>query len=95
MIKTVTENGKIMKEKTRHILCQIINSVILAGIIILLIGLYYWVVKAGIPYQEPTLEMQIEYAVNMGIGDKLVVSGFVLAVLGGIVRLILWLINRK
>lgn len=75
MIKTVTENGKIMKEKTRHILCQIINSVILAGIIILLIGLYYWVVKAGIPYQEPTLEMQIEYAVNMGIGDKLVVSG--------------------
>lgn len=95
MIKTVTENGKIMKEKTRHILCQIINSVILAGIIILLIGLYYWVVKAGIPYQEPTLEMQIEYAVNMGIGDKLVVSGFVLAVLGGIVRLILWLINGK
>lgn len=95
MIKTVTENGKIMKEKTRHILCQIINSVILAGIIILLIGLYYWVVKAGIPYQDPTVEMQIEYAVNMGIGDKLVVSGFVLAVSGGIVRLILWLINRK
>lgn len=95
MIKTVTKNGKIMKEKTRHILCQIINSVILAGIIILLIGLYYWVVKAGIPYQDPTVEMQIEYAVNMGIGDKLVVNGFVLAALGGIMRLILWLINRK
>lgn len=84
-----------MKEKTRQILCRIINSIILAGIIILLIGLYYMVVKAGIPYQDPTVEMQIKYAVNMGIGETLAANGFVLAVSGGIIRLVLWLINKR
>lgn len=84
-----------MKEKTRRVICQTINSIILAGIIILLIGLYYMVIKAGIPYQNPTVEMQIKYAVNMGIGETLAVNGFVLAVSGGIIRLVLWLINKR
>lgn len=84
-----------MKEKIRNNLCQIVNAVIIAGIIILLIGLYYCVVKAGIPYQDPPIELQIQYAVNMGIGDVLVGKGFVIAVFGGIVRLLLKLIWKK
>lgn len=84
-----------MKEKIRNNLCQIVNAVIIAGIIILLIGLYYCVVKAGIPYQDPPIELQIQYAVNMGIGDVLVGKGFVIAVCGGIVRLLLKLIWKK
>lgn len=82
-----------MKEKVKHKLCQVFNAVILAGIMIFLIGLYYLVVKAGIPYQDPPIELQIQYAVNMGIGDILVGKGFVLAVCGGIVRLLLGLIR--
>lgn len=78
-----------MKENARRRLCGIINSVILAGLIILAIGLYYWVVKAGIPYQEPPLELQIQYAVNMGIGDILVEKGLWIAICGGILRLLL------
>lgn len=78
-----------MKENTRRRLCQFINSVILAGIMMLATGLYYWVVKAGIPYQEPPLELQIQYAVNMGIGDVLAEKGFRIAVCGGILRLLL------
>lgn len=84
-----------MKEKVKHKLCQVLNAVILAGIMIFLIGLYYWVVKAGIPYQDPSIELQIQYAVNMGIGDILVGKGFVIAVCGGIVRLLLGLIWKK
>ena len=56
---------------------NIINGAIIAGIIILLIGLYYWIIKAGIPYQDPTEELRIQYAVNMGIGDELVKTGAV------------------
>ncbi|MBO5033587.1 MAG: hypothetical protein J6C19_12960 [Lachnospiraceae bacterium] len=84
-----------MKEKVRHRFCQIVNAVILAGIIILFIGLYYWVVKAGIPYQDPPIELQIQYAINMGIGDILVGKGFVIAVSGGIARVLLGLIWKK
>lgn len=84
-----------MKEKMGNILCRVISSVILAGIIILFIGLYYTMIKAGIPYQDPPLELQIQYAVNMRIGETLTGKGFVIAVCGGIVRLILGLILKK
>lgn len=84
-----------MKEKVKYKLCQAFNAVILAGIMILLIGLYYWVVKAGIPYQDTPIELQIQYAVNMGIGDILVGNGFVIAVCGGIIRLFLELLWKK
>jgi len=84
-----------MKDKTRNNLCQAINSVILAGLLLFFIGLYYWVIKAGIPYQDPTLELQIQYAVNMGIGNILVRSGFVVAICGGIIRLLVEMICRK
>lgn len=84
-----------MKEKTRSILCQLINSVIFAGVIILFIGLYYYMIKAGIPYQDPPLELQIQYAVNMRIGEILTGSGFVIAVCGGVSRLLLRLIMKS
>lgn len=84
-----------MKEKTGSILCQTVNSVIMAGGIILLIGLYYSVVKAGIPYQDPPPALQIQYAVNMGIGEALVGKGFAIALCGAAVRLILWLVRKN
>lgn len=57
-------------------------------------GAYYCVIKAGIPYQDPPLELQIQYAVNMGIGEQLVKNGFVLIVCSGVVRVILWMSNK-
>lgn len=91
-----TETGEeIMQEKIRYHLRWIINSVILAGVIIFIIGMYYEVVKAGIPYQDPPLELQIKYAINLGIGDILVRNGFVIAVCGGIIRLIFGLLCKK
>ena len=65
------------------------GAAFLAGLMILLIGLYYAVVKAGIPYQDPTPEMQISYAVNESIGAILLKLGLVLSVCGGILRLFL------
>lgn len=84
-----------MKGKVKHYLLQIINAVILAGLMIFLIGLYYQVIKAGIPYQDPPLELQIQYAVNMGIGDVLVGKGLVIAICGAIARLVLRLVGAK
>ena len=83
-----------MKEKIMNHIRWILNSVILAGIIIFIIGWYYWIIKAGIPYQDPPLELQIKYAINMGIGDILVGNGFVIAVCGGIFRFVVWLVGK-
>lgn len=84
-----------MKKNPRDVLCQACLTVLSAGIMILLIGLYYQIVKAGLPYQDPPLELQIQYAVNMGIGDLLVGKGFLIALLGGGARLLIGLLWKK
>lgn len=68
---------------------HICNSVILAGLIILFTGLYYVVIKAGIPYQDPPLELQIQYTVNMGIGEILTKIGAILTFWSTIARIFL------
>ena len=87
--------NKVNAMKGISYLTQIINAITLAGIIVLFIGIYYWVVKAGIPYQDPPLELQIQYAVNMGIGDVLVKDGGLIFICGGIVRLLIKLVFKK
>lgn len=77
------------KRKMESHLRQTINAVLLAGVIMLFTGAYYYVVKAGIPYQDPPLELQIQYAVNIGIGEILIKDGFLISVCGGIARLLL------
>ncbi|MBD5094922.1 MAG: hypothetical protein HDT26_11735 [Subdoligranulum sp.] len=84
-----------MKDKTGSMLCRLAEAVLLAGGIIVLIGLYYWIVKAGIPYQDPPLELQIRYAVNDAIGMTLLAAGFKTAFCGGALRLLLWLAGKK
>lgn len=75
------------KIKSELYLRQTSNAILLAGIIILFIGVSYWIIKAGILYQNPPLELQIPYAINMGIGDILVKDGFLISICGGIARL--------
>ena len=84
-----------MKEKTKLYLNSAINSIILAGILLFVIGIYYSMIKAGIPYQDPPLELQIQYAINMGIGEILQKNGFLITICSGIIRLLLALIWKK
>ena len=79
-----------MKGKARY---GLLNSLILAGVILLFMGSYYWMIKAGIPYQDPTLEMQIQYTIDLRIGQILLGNGFLIAICGGVIRLILKLID--
>lgn len=81
--------------KAERISKRILDSIILAGVIILLIGLYYVLLKAGIPYQDPPLELQIKYAVDMGVGRELAKDGFWLVVFGGAARILFGLIRRR
>jgi hypothetical protein len=73
----------------------IFDAVVLAGIIILSIGLYYSIIKAGIPFQDPPLELQIQYAVNQGIGDELTKTGFAVLIAGLLGRVIVGVFLRN
>lgn len=83
-----------MKNKMKNLFRETSNAVLLSGLIILVIGLYYLVIKAGIPYQDPTVEMQVQYAIHYGIGSVLSKTGLILAVIGGIARVIAWRVER-
>ena len=83
-----------MNKKIR-LLKTVSLAFILAGVIILLIGVYYLVVKAGIPYQNPPPELQIKYAVNMGIGDELFKDGLIVTALGLLGQILSRFIGRK
>ena len=74
---------------------KIFSSLIISGAIILLIGLYYMMIKAGIPYQDPTTEMQIQYEINMGIGNVLSLTGFCMTVISVIIRVVLGVVSKK
>ena len=84
-----------MKERIWHCLCQTLYALIIAGIIILLIGLYYLIIKAGIPYQDPPLDLQLQYAVNTRIGSILTGIGFKMVIWGSIFRFTLQFIGKN
>lgn len=83
-----------MEEKIRNYR-QKINRVILAGVFLFFIGLYYWMIRAGIPYQDPSIELQIQYAVDMKVGTVLLRNGLVVMIGGGIIRLFLGLLLKR
>lgn len=76
-------------------LCQTVNAILLAGIIIFFTGVYYCVVKAGIPCQDPPPDIRIQYAIHMGIGETLVKNGFLISICAGAGRLLLNLTLKK
>ena len=83
-----------MKNKMKNLFHEISNAILLAGLIILVIGWYYLIIKSGIPYQDPTVEMQIQYEIDYGIGSVLSKTGLILAVCGGIARVVVWRVGH-
>ncbi len=78
-----------------NVLKRLFTSILLAGILILGTGLYYLVIKAGIPFQDPTPEMQLQYSINMGIGDVLTKMGLCTTMAGSICRIVIGILSRK
>ena len=78
-----------------NILKRLFTSILVAGVLVLGAGLYYMVIKAGIPYQDPTPEIQLQYAINMGIGEVLTMMGLCTTVAGSICRIVVGILSRK
>ena len=73
----------------------LLDIVILAGVLTLFAGLYFWLIKAGIPYQDPTPEMKLQYAENLRTGEILITVGFLVSILAPIPRIIVGIAARR
>jgi len=72
----------------KRVLTRLSPAMVLAGGILVLIGVYFLVCKAGLPYQDPTPEMTIRYSAYWMAGTITFEWGAALAVLGGAAKLI-------
>lgn len=71
-----------------------ILSAISIGILLLLAGLVYDIVFAGIPYQDPTLEMSARYARHSRIAAGIRWTGVVVLLIGAAQGCASWVRQR-
>jgi len=86
---------RIRKMNKKIALMLLIYALILAGIVVLYFGLYYRFFKAGIPFQDPPLELQISYYNNYRKGRTLILSGFIMILVGLLTGIITRFIYRR
>lgn len=77
-----------MKNKIRNSFFIFCRAILFAGIINILVGEFYTLFVAGLPYQDPPLELQIQYSINQGVGNVLTGIGFKMVILGIILSII-------
>ena len=82
-------------KKTVESLKTLSRDFIIAGVIILLLSAYYLVIKAGIPYQDPTPELQLRYTVNSHVGDELLTAGLTALIVGIVGRVVTGIIGKN
>jgi len=67
-----------IKEKLK----TLFRSIMIAGIIIIIIGMYYLLFKAGIPDQDPTTEMTIKWMAYYSAGKICLLDGVITFIIG-------------
>lgn len=83
-----------MKDKLKSLLKSVLLGLIFAGVIMLAVGFYYQGIKAGIPYQDPTEEMQLQYTIYWKVGEELIYDGFMIGSTGLVLRIIVFMVER-
>ena len=78
----IVSYGIISGMKKLYFVKSVLTGLAVSGMIIILVGMYYLVIKAGIPYQDPPLELQIQYTVNMATGEELFKIGAIICGVG-------------
>lgn len=72
-----------------------LGTLVAAGVLLLIAGLVYSVVFAGIPYQDPTPQMYATWKSYQRIGDSLMISGLVVLASGGLWVLVRWIARPR
>ena len=67
----------------------------MAGFALVLIGFVYDMLFAGIPYQDPTPEMQSRWVFHQSVADVFYVTGAVILLLGLLAAPVIWIVAGK
>ena len=79
----------------RDRLKTIFYSIILSGIFVFVIGVYFAVIKAGLPYQDPTTEMTIRWMAYNTAGEACALFGIVIFLVGFVGWFVHKFVKRK
>ncbi len=80
-----------MKEKLK----TLIHAIMLSGIFVFVLGLYFMFIKTGLPYQDPTPEMTIRWMAYNTAGEACALYGMSIFVLGLVGRIVYKFIKWK
>ena len=67
---------------------SITSAVIIVGIILFFIGFYLAAIKGGIPYQDPTTQLQIKWQAYHIAGDWNMTAGLILTFCGVLTKIV-------
>ena len=71
------------------------DAIMLSGLIVIAIGIYFSLFKAGLPYQDPTIEMTIQWNAWYIAGDSCLKSGGICFIIGLIGRFLCQIFKRN
>lgn len=69
-------------------------ALVIAGLCLLVLGFGYDLVFAGLPYQDPTPQMQAEWTRHKTVASVIESMGFGLVFVGASVALVRWVRGR-
>ncbi len=81
-----------------NIAAQVIKNLsqgfLISGILSALMGAYYLFAKAGLPLQDPPMALKIQYEINFGVGEKMLMLGLTCLFIGCIGYTVAWICSR-
>lgn len=61
--------------KAAQVIKNLSQGFLISGILSALMGAYYLFAKAGLPLQDPPLALKIQYEIDFGVGEKMLMLG--------------------
>ena len=80
--------------KAAQVIKNLSQGFLISGILSALMGAYYLFAKAGLPLQDPPLALKIQYEINFGVGEKMIMLGLTCLFIGCIGYTVAWICSR-
>ena len=80
--------------KAAQIIKNLSQGFLISGILSALMGAYYLFAKAGLPLQDPPLALKIQYEIDFGVGEIMLMLGLTCLFIGCIGYTVAWICSR-
>ena len=80
--------------KAAQIIKNLSQGVLISGILSALMGAYYLFAKAGLPLQDPPLALKIQYEIDFGVGEKMLMLGITCLFIGCVGYTVAWICSK-